>query len=77
MTEIGRFALIQRVFRKEKLALLHDRRKITLEQYVEAVNEIRAEEGLPPLPLNPGTSRTSPVMHLVIDQRPRAIDPRT
>ena len=55
MTEGERFALIQRVFRKEQLAQLQDRGKITREAYVRAVNELRAQEGLPPLLFSPGT----------------------
>lgn len=49
MDEAGIRALMVYVIRKEYLAQLSDRGKISPARYIEAVNTIRVAEGLPPL----------------------------
>ena len=51
MTEAQRAEFLARVLRKEYLTKLCEHGKITLEEYLGAINQIRAIEQLPPLTL--------------------------
>ena len=49
MDEAARQLLLARVARKERLAALCEKGKIPPEEYIDAVNELRAAAELPPL----------------------------
>jgi hypothetical protein len=51
ITENRRSQLLARVLRKEHLARMCEQGKIAPEEYLEAINAIRADEQLPPLTL--------------------------
>ena len=49
ITEDRRLELLARVVRKENLTRLCEQGKIAIDEYLRAVNAIRADEQLPPL----------------------------
>ena len=48
MDEAARRLLLARVARKEHIATLYEKGRISGDQYIREVNELRAAEGLPP-----------------------------
>ena len=49
ITEDRRLELLARVLRKENLTRLCEQGKIAIDEYLQAINAIRADEQLPPL----------------------------